>query len=282
MSKLKVCILGASGFIGRALFNTLSDDLSLNVTGVSRSELYGYKVWDYKMPMPEFCADANIIINCARSGNFKSNITFNKELIDRLKSHQTYVFLSSNAINAKPRGVAKCFFRGDAYIREKKTIENLLMGSSKRVFIIQPSNVLGEGGAWQKLLSKANAQQQIELPQHAKSSKIRTIEVNELAMQIHTYLTDLDVISGKEVYSKFKTLDEFFNETQILFTLANHQYFSNRLKNLALHIFNCYFIPDFLIYMLQKKKSPDEIPKETKFSSIEAMTRLYLTGRHTL
>lgn len=283
MSKLKICILGASGFIGRTLFNTLKVDPSLDVKGVSRSDLHGYEVWDYKMPMPEFCANADMIINCARAQNFESNITLNQQLLERLQPNQTYVYLSSNAIYAKPTGIAQYFFKGDAYIREKKTIEALLLGSSKRVHIIQPSNVLGEGGAWQQLLSLANAQLQIELPQQAQCSQVKTIKVNELATQIHDNLNDLTVISGKEIYSKSITLDDLFNQTQILYTLPNHQYFSSRIKNLVLHVFNSHLMPDFIIYRLQKPKSAsDKLSKEPKFTGIQAMTRLFLTGNHTL
>ena len=283
---INVILLGSNGALGSSVCKLLSQNSDINLLTVSRKKYLEKKntiFWDYQSDVPREFLEADCIVNCARSSNFKLNTTFNQILVDSLPKSVKLINISSNSIYAKPNGIiSNFFFKGDAYIREKKLIENYSKNKNN-IVILRPTIVTDEGG-WKSFLDLCASSNQIICPHNGNNSKIKIIKRRQVAEIIEKCIFNCTKVED-ELYDSIIPVAELIDKD--LFDQKNkNNYFNNILKNFLLSILSCWIMPDKLVFYLQKimiNNNATSQKSSIKKSDlvIEGMTRLYLFGKHT-
>jgi hypothetical protein len=283
---IKVLLLGASGGLGSAVYQALCKSKRAKVVKVVRVNALVEKssvYWNFASIPPQLFNTVDVVINCARSSDYQFNIRFNKFLCDFLDSNIRLINISSNCVLAKPRkDMLSCFFKGDAYIREKKAIEKMSF-ARKNTICLRPSVVLDEG-SWLDFFNDCRSSKNVIVPSTCSGSKIKTIMRYSVAKQVvNASLNELNQTSD-EMYDDISSLERLLGSNISQSTNGNN-YFDSLVKNLLLSILSSYFMPDWLVYILQRRlvggtKSQSSLT-EVDYISVQGMTRLYLFGDHT-
>lgn len=284
----KIIILGSNGGIGKIILAKLKKNFN-NFTFIkvvrnkplNEDEIF----WDYCSSLPECFQNAFLVINCARSHDYKHNIRFNKILNSQLSQETNIINFSSNCIFAKPsNSISKLIFKGDAYIREKLLIEKISRNRDKN-FILRPTIVTGES-SWQEFKINTESAKYVSVPKFNSSSTLKVITTEEVAdFVIQLIQSDFKKIIPKEIFAKkINTVNFIANE--IHQTKSRNIYFDNIIKNLFVVFLTSIFLPDNLVFRIQKNiinKSNSNTNNLTynKEFKIQGMTRLYLFGEHT-
>lgn len=285
---LKVALLGSSGSLGARVYRRLLARGDIELMPVTRSVQAdtGAIFWDFKSPLPEALRSADIVINCARSPDFSFNIRFNQLLYRNLPPAVRFINLSSNCIYARPSNRAEAFFfRGDAYIREKKAIEAMASGRPHSI-LLRPSVVRDEGG-WKQFLSAVRSAERVVFPEDAETCRVRVIEAEDVAKAIENFLVASSSTGPVgEMATGRPLLDSFISKAPS-YTGSTHTYYDSWLKNIFLISLNSWLLPDFFVLRVQsllplrRKQKNSELPAVTASLVVEGMTRLYLCGAHT-
>ncbi len=284
--KDKIIILGASGGIGKIIFQKLNKfkhrfEIKRVVRHKSSDEDEIF--WDYQNKLPKEFSESFLVVNCARSDDFNYNINFNKLLVAELKKETNLINFSSNCIFAKPKNpFVRMIFTGDAYIREKFKVEEVTKKRSN-TFIFRPTIVTGEKG-WSEFLKTCSNAKAVHVPDKNANSVIKTIssdEVGEIILDfiLNRFTNDIPV----ELYTKKIKTTSFIDKETI--NIGNSRtFFNNIFKNFLTIILTSIFIPDWLAFKLQLiavRKLKSDLKIYPKTLLIEGMTRLYLFGNHT-
>ena len=281
---IDIVILGANGALGLSVTEYLEREDDINLILVSRniSDDKGKLFWDYDSIPPEQIIRADFIINCARSQDYWTNLKFNKTIVDTISAQTKYINISSNAIFARPNGYfSNLFFKGDAYIREKKAIEEISL-KRKNTYILRPSVVLDEGN-WRTFFESCKTSEYLYGPKSSNNSKIKVTCRAEVSQSI------LDIIRGnqnitEEIYHSIVTVNEL-TEDKLISKSSDRNYYQSFTKNIFLSLLNSFLLPDRLVYFLQRLVLKNQSSIEDKAIQdamiIEGMTRLYLFGKHT-
>ena len=279
-------LLGSSGALGASVAARLLEENIQFLTVTRNPQHTGEKIifWDYKSRVPKEITSAKLVINCARGQNFSENINVAKNLIRQIEPLSRLVLIGSNCIYARPCGrIATFFFSGDAYIREKKIIEQLAKSRSN-VHILRPTIVTGEG-AWTRFLESAGRAENVYVPSGATSSVVKTItraEVAELVFEVAFKSSAKDKKSD-ELYTRQLKLEEFLGRP-LEATLSNNSFEESWLKNLITIIFCSWLLPFRVKAMLQQQLMGRSGGSDNLFKhdlKMSGMTRLYLCGAHT-
>ena len=186
----RICLLGPNSGIGKVILKHIAELPDTTITKVvrQRSTDENEVFWDYASCPPDAIVNADIVINCARSKDFAYNVRFNAILYKSLSQTTKFINFSSNCIYARPNGwFANLLFAGDAYIREKKAVEK--MNTSPNHLLIRPTIVVGES-SWDAFLSNVKAAQKVFVPSYAKSSKLKIITTEEVALAVRDLIRD--------------------------------------------------------------------------------------------
>jgi len=275
--------MGSNGALGEELVAKLSLCMEVDLFFVTRSkeEKNNNSIfWDYSSVPPKDLFSAEYIVNCARSKNFKENIMFNKLLHKYLPDSVKLINLSSNAIFARP--VSKfesLIFRGDAYIREKKTIENIFQ-RKKNVFLLRPTVVLDEG-SWRFFFEECKNAKGVFFPKMQKEYYVKIVLRRQVVSLIVDLILKKDSKIPIEIFSKKENISNLFGNNVII-TQDSNTYYKDRFKNYATILLTSVFMPDFLAFSLQHKflEKNKKIRTSKSRKNIEGMTRLYLFGGH--
>lgn len=282
---VSVVILGGNGVLGRSVAELLKKNAKITLTFVVRDEAVSAKglvFWDYRSCIPEQLKRADVIVNCARSKDFAFNVAFNKILIRSVLPSTKFINISSNAVFAKPNGALQgLIFRGDAYVREKKCIESF-SSYRKNIVTIRPAVVTDEG-AWKSFFMSCKAASRVIAPAGGEMSRIKVARRAYIAKAVETCIFR-DENVPLEVFESIDLVNSWIG-SQIIFGAKKSNFFDSTLKNILLSIASSWFIPDRIVFMLQKavvsgKRSRDKNGKLRQVV-IEGMTRLYLFGSHT-
>jgi hypothetical protein len=283
---IKVLLLGASGGLGSAVYEELCRSkraIVVKVVRVNALMEQGSVYWDFASIPPELFNTVDVVINCARSSDYKFNIRFNKILCDFLDSRIPLVNISSNCVLARPgKDILSYFFKGDAYIREKKAIETMYL-VRRNTICLRPSVVLDEGG-WLDFFSDCRLSNDVIVPSACSGSMIKTITRCSVAKQVvNASLNNSNQISD-EMYDDVLNVEKLLG-SNISHSTNKNNYFDSSVKNLLLSVLNAYFMPDWLVYILQHRlvggKKNQSSNSEVEYISVQGMTRLYLFGDHT-
>ena len=282
----KVLLLGATGGLGSAVYKELCKTREASVIKVVRDTALIEEesvFWNFTSKPPEIFNRVDVVINCARSSDYQFNISFNKFLCDFLHTNVRLINISSNCVLAKPRSdFFSYFFRGDAYIREKKSIEKMSFGR-KNITCLRPSIVLDEGG-WQDFLHKCSLSDKVVIPCINAGSKLKIITRQSVAQHVvDASLNGVKTLSD-EMYDEIMNFEKLIRRKASYSKNVNN-YFESFLKNILLGILNSFFMPDWLVYKLQSRLLSDKKNNDVKSDGedilVEGMTRLYLFGEHT-
>ena len=282
---LNVIILGSNGALGRSVVERLKKNSKINLILVIRDEaLVTEKTifWDYHSCIPEQFKKADVVVNCARSDDFAFNAAFNRKLLSSLPCKVKLINISSNAVFAQPNGLlSRILFKGDAYIREKKLIEKY---SSHRAntLILRPTVVIDEGG-WKSFFSSCRMADQVIAPAGGEESRIKITRREHVAITIESCIFGNQNLSS-ELFESIEDVNTVIG-CEIQYSKSSYNYFDSALKNVLMIFFSSWVLPDRLAFILQNailSRSAQANP-DVKFSKlrIDAMTRLYLFGRHT-
>ena len=282
----KVLLLGASGGLGSSVYSELCESRLVNVIKVVRDNTLVEKndiYWDFKSTPPELFNTADVVINCARSPDYQFNIRFNKLLCDSLDKNICLINISSNCVLAKPRkDIFSSFFKGDAYIREKKSIEKISF-ARKNTVCLRPAVVLDEG-SWLDFFNNWRSSNNVIVPSKCAGSRIKTITRSSVAKKILQASLNKRNQNSDEMYDDILSLERLIG-TGVSQSKNGNNYFDSLVKDLSLSILNSYLMPDWLVYIMQRRLVGSTKPHSsiTKFDSfsIQGMTRLYLFGDHT-
>jgi hypothetical protein len=283
---IKVLLLGASGGLGSAVYHELVKSKKTKVFKVVRTNALvdeNSVFWDFTSIPPQFFNRVDVVINCARSSDYQFNIRFNKILCDFLDRSIRLINISSNCVLAKPRrDMFSCFFKGDAYIREKKTIEKMSI-ARKNTTCLRPTVVLDEGG-WQDFFNDCKLLNRVIVPSACSGARIKTITRYSVAKQVYkACLYELNQ-TADELYDDILNIEGLLGPN-LSQSASQNNYFDSWVKNLLLSILNSYFLPDWLVYILQRRlvgrTKIQSSNTEADYISVQGMTRLYLFGDHT-
>ena len=284
--KNKIIILGASGGIGKIIFNKLNkfnDKFEIKRVVRHRSSDENEIFWDYQSKLPKEFNETFLVVNCARSDDFNHNINFNKLLVAGLKKETNLINFSSNCIFAKPKNFfTRVIFRGDAYMREKLKVEEVTKKRSN-TFIFRPTIVIGEKG-WSEFLQTCSNAKEVHVPDKNSNSVIKIISSNEVGEIILDFiLSRLTNDIPDELYTRKIKTTAFIDKETV--NIGNSRtFFNNIFKNYLTILLTSIFIPDWLAFKLQLiavRKFKNDIKIYPKILYIEGMTRLYLFGNHT-
>ena len=285
----KIIILGPNSGIGKVIlaklkkiFNNFKFIIVVRKEPLNADEIF----WDYRSDLPECFRAAFLVINCARSDDYNHNIRFNKILNSQLSQETNFINFSSNCVFAKPSNyLSKLIFKGDAYIREKLLIEKISRNRLKN-FILRPTIVTGES-SWKEFKINIENARYVSAPKFNRSSKLKVITTEEVAdFIVELIQSDFKKIIPKEMFTKkINTMDFIANE--IHETKSRNIYFDNIIKNLITVFLTSIFLPNNIVFSLQKRIIKKSNPNTQNLShnkefKIQGMTRLYLFGGHTL
>lgn len=284
----KIVILGATGALGSAVVDRLSSEAKVCPVKVSRSlnqDSNGTIIWDYKSPLPGEIRNADVVINCARSDRYIDNIRFNNILCRDLPLSCKFVNVSSNCVFAQPRSFwGRLLFKGDAYIREKKVIEKLT-AERENSLLFRPTIVSDEGG-WSQFLNSVRSSGTVISPFDSNKSVVKVISRAGVAERIVSYVLGNDSRIESEIFDSEMTVSDFIAR-EVIISGRKSTYFRSLLKNFLLSLLCSRFLPDSVVFKLQRfilAKKSNDISSMDYISdfNIEGMTRLYLFGRHTI
>jgi dTDP-4-dehydrorhamnose reductase len=289
LQKFKVVLLGVSGALGSAVSKQLEGSENVLLYKVSRTQVYsgeGTIYWDFKSIPPKEITSADVVINCARSPDYRANILFNRLLCEYLSLDTKFINVSSNCVFASPRGyLSRLTFKGDAYIREKLLIESL---SKQRgnTCIIRPTIVHDEGG-WRSFLSHCEKVRSVYGPANSNRSHVKVINRDAVASYIaECALAEQQNTVEEELYENVISVSDFIGKA-VVESDSDNNYFESNIKNLLLTLLCSRFLPDSVVFKLQSyivsgsENAGSEAPSSEDYF-ISGMTRLYLFGRHTL
>lgn len=282
---INVVILGGNGALGRSVTELLDRNFKISLSFVVRDQASSAEnmvFWDYRSSVPEQLKRADVVLNCARSKDFSFNVLFNRILIRSLPPSVKLINISSNAVFAKPNGLLlRSIFKGDAYIREKLSIEEY---SSKRnnMVTLRPTVVTDEGG-WRSFFLSCKSADRVIAPAGGERSRIKVTTRGYIAQTIENCIfSNSDV--PLELFESIEPLDDVIG-CQIVFGKNNFNFFDSAIKNFLLTILSSWLVPDRVVFILQKAMLSGVESADSNANSsqvvIEGMTRLYLFGDHT-
>ena len=281
--KKTIILIGGTGFIGSYLYEVLKPIFEVKI--ISSSQKKTELAWNYKDQLPQIFFSGDIIINCGRSLNSENNIRSLKVILDNLSPSQQFIHLSSNSILVKPSSfIASLFFRGDAYIREKKIqdrIINFYKAKNKIIISVLPTIVLGPGGSWNNFLEIVSNSTKVNIPGKAFKKKFKVIFVHELAERIKEIALsgELKKFDKVELFSKELRIEKLLNRTDLTQSKTNNTFFDNYMKNFITMILCSWLLPDRLVMkilntLVSKNK---RVNASSDLLSIQGLTRLYLS-----
>ena len=282
----KILLMGANGLIGKELLRSLT--AAGYEIGIVSREKTALLFWDYKSDLPEFFCSYDLVINCARSNDFRHNVAVAAKLRDSLPETTRFICMSSNAIFAEPRNkFFRKIFKGDAYIREKKKIETIFKNRNNTI-IFRPSIVLGNVSVWDDQISNLRNARNLFVNSSVKNAKIKVIGISELADAITTQISAPQCKIEKEIFQKIVSFDELTGIAETGKTADNNDFFGNGILNFVAGMTMSYIVPDWFLFQLQSsakkrvlKKSNQKENHTKEDKTVSGMLRLYLGGHHT-
>jgi len=282
---LNVVILGSNGALGRSVVERLRKNSSLSLTLVIRDKaLITEKTifWDYRSCIPEQLKKADVVVNCARSDDFAFNVVFNRNLLRSIPCTVKLINISSNAVFAQPNGLlSRIFFKGDAYIREKKLIEKYSSNRSN-TSILRPTVVIDEGG-WKSFFSSCRLANQVIAPARGEGSRIKITTREHVAITIENCIFGNQNLPS-ELFESIEAVNAVIGR-EMVYSKNSLNYFDSAIKNVLLIFLSSWILPDRLAFMLQNVilRRSAQANSNVKLSTlrIDGMTRLYLFGGHT-
>ena len=281
--KNRIAILGVDGFIGNELYKTLKD--SYEVVGISHKSEHKENRWSLGQKPISQITNSDIVINCMRSNDFSLNVSATKRLLSQISSRQKLIILASNAISARPTNkIMSYFFKGDAYIREKKIISQLANKFKKRKQIIEltPTIVTGSGGSWSGFLNDVIGAKKVLIPVSILENKIRIISVSYLCEIIKQAITNdtLNELNDIELYSEEIKVSEFIEGANLVPYKAENNFFDSFYMNFIFGFLCSFFIPNKIVFYMQSRlKKQNQGVKNPVQVNINGMTRFYLKNK---
>ena len=282
---INVVILGRNGALGSSVAELLGRNSKIRLSFVVRDQADCAEdkiFWDYRSSVPEQLKRADVVVICARSEDFSFNVSFNHILIRSLPSSVKLISTSSNAVFAKPNGsLLRWIFKGDAYIREKLSIEKY---SSQRdnMVTLRPTIVIDEG-AWRSFFLSCKSADRVIAPSRGDRSRIKITTRAHIAQTVENCIFSNEDLPP-ELFESIAPVDDVIG-CQVVFGDNNSNFFDSTIKNILVIILSSWLIPDRVVFILQKAMlSRAELPASNANPNqlvIEGMTRLYLFGDHT-
>ena len=282
---LNVIVLGGNGALGRSVMGLLGANSKINLYVVVRDKMLCSDrmiFWDYNSTLPEQLREADVLVNCARSKNFAANVAFHKILIRTLPPSVRLINISSNAVFAKPNGLlSRWFFKGDAYIIEKKLIERESLNRDNTL-ILRPTVVTDEGG-WRSFFISCKSAGRIIGPVGGENSRVKVTKRDHIAKTIENcILSNQDV--PKELFEFLAPVSTVIGR-EIVFRENSYNFFNSFIKNVLLIILSSWLVPDKVTFFIQNailnRTESSNLDSGESELVIEGMTRLYLFGDHT-
>ena len=279
-----IILLGAKGSLGSQVASLLVER-NISFVRVTRDPAEDDGIyWDYKGSVPTEMTNADCIIHCARGPDFQSNISVVKALVKDVSPKTKIILMGSNCVFAKPESpIAQVFFAGDAYILEKRKIEQLAKKRAN-ILLLRPTVVRDEGG-WDAFLKSAASAAKVRVPKNCAGSRIKIIDSADVAHEVlRNVLAPNSEPVPEEIYSKVVPLSEFLDSNNVVYDLSDNTYFEDGLKNLLASILCSVFVPFRVKAFLQKKLIKPKRSIDDRSASeycVDGMTRLYLCGGHT-
>ncbi len=281
----RIVIIG-SGLIGKSLYNHLkSFELNVKLISSTIDNLDDDIIfWDYYGDIPSAIINADLVINAGRSNDRLGNIAFVKRLLDVSNRKFKLLQFSSVAVLSCPKGLFRFFYRGDAYVREKLAIEKLVRNASDACFL-RPGVIIELGSSWHSYFHNKNKHIHVVLLNPDAYIDITSCSViNSFLLK---YISDGAPCNVVDNLNSKVPINSIF-AMPIIKGKTSNNFFDNYFKNFLFSLYVSKFIPDFLIFILDRVKSRTLNISETSLNldvplfegpaTVDGMARLYLNG----
>lgn len=281
----RIVIIG-SGLIGKNLYNYLKGSgLSVKLIS-SRYDHSDDDVvyWDYCGEIPSVIVNADLVINAGRSKDRLGNISFVKRLLDIPNRSFKLLQFSSIAVLSCPKGWFRFLYRGDAYVREKIAIEKLVRNAPDAHYI-RPGVINELGSSWYSYFNDKNNHMCVALLNSDACIDITSCSV--INSYLSMYISEGAICEAGEKLNSKVPINNIFT-ISILKAKTSNNFFDNSFKNFLFSIYVSKFIPDFLVFALDKVKSKAlntsnessnvDLPLIEGVATVDGMARVYLNG----